>query len=156
MQIDPRDNVIVAITNLEKGLSAKIGKQKVILKENIKQKHKFALNDFEVDDEIFMYGLLIGKAIQPIKAGSAITIFNLKHSSSEYSEKNKNYNWVAPDISKFDGRTFDGYHRADGKVGTANFWLVIPLTFCENRNLDVMEAALSEKLGYQTAKSLAV
>ena len=156
VQIDPRDNVIVAITNLEKGLSAKIGKQKVVLKEDIKQKHKFALNDFEVDDEIFMYGLLIGKAIQPIKAGSAITIFNLKHSSAEYSEKNKNYNWVAPDISKFDKRTFDGYHRSDGKVGTANFWLVIPLTFCENRNLDVIEAALSEKLGYQTAKDFAV
>ena len=156
VQIDPRDNVIVAITNLEKGLSAKIGKQKVVLKEDIKQKHKFALNNFEVDDEIFMYGLLIGKAIQPIKAGSAITIFNLKHSSAEYSEKNKNYNWVAPDISKFDKRTFDGYHRSDGKVGTANFWLVIPLTFCENRNLDVIEAALSEKLGYQTAKDFAV
>ena len=156
LQIDPRDNVIVAITNLEKGLSAKIGKQKVVLKEDIKQKHKFALNDFEVDDEIFMYGLLIGKAIQPIKAGSAITIFNLKHSSAEYSIKNKNYNWVAPDISKFDGRTFDGYHRADGKVGTANFWLVIPLTFCENRNLDVIEAALSEKLGYETARDFAV
>ena len=156
VQIDPRDNVIVAITNLEKGLSAKIGKQKVVLKEDIKQKHKFALNNFEVDDEIFMYGLLIGKAIQPIKAGSAITIFNLKHSSAEYSEKNKNYNWVAPDISKFDKRTFDGYHRSDGKVGTANFWLVIPLTFCENRNLDVIEAALSEKLGYQTARDFAV
>ena len=156
VQIDPRDNVIVAITNLEKGLSAKIGKQKVVLKEDIKQKHKFALNDFEVDDEIFMYGLLIGKAIQPIKAGSAINIFNLKHSSAEYSEKNKNYNWFAPDISKFDKRTFDGYHRLDGKVGTANFWLVIPLTFCENRNLDVIEAALSEKLGYQTARDFAV
>ena len=77
VQIDPRDNIIVAITNLEKGLSAKIGKQKVVLKEDIKQKHKFALNDFEVDDEIFMYGLLIGKAIQPIKAGSAITILIL-------------------------------------------------------------------------------
>ena len=156
VQIDPKDNVIVAINNLEKGLSAKIGKQKVVLKEDIKQKHKFALNDFEVDDEIFMYGLLIGKAIQPIKAGSAITIFNLKHSSAEYSEKNKNYNWVAPDISKFDKRTFDGYHRSDGKVGTANFWLVIPLTFCENRNLDVIEAALSEKLGYETARDFAV
>ena len=156
VQIDPRDNVVVAITNLEKGLSAKIGKHKVVLKEDIKQKHKFALNDFEVDDEIFMYGLLIGKAIQPIKAGSAINVFNLKHSSAEYSEKNKNYNWVAPDISKFDERTFDGYRRSDGKVGTANFWLVIPLTFCENRNLDVIEAALSEKLGYQTARDFAV
>ena len=36
VQIDPRDNVIVAITNLEKGFSAKIGNQRVVLKEHIK------------------------------------------------------------------------------------------------------------------------
>ena len=156
VQIDPRDNVIVAITNLEKGLSTKIGKQEVVLKEDIKQKHKYALNDFEVDDEIFMYGVLIGKAIQPIKAGCAITIDNVKHASAEFSESKVKYNWSAPDISKFSRRTFKGYHRADGKVGTGNYWLVIPLTFCENRNIDVLEAALSEKLGYQTKKDFTV
>ena len=41
-------------------------------------------------------------------------------------------------------------HKAD------NYWLVIPLTFCENRNLDVLEGALTEKLGYETKKDFAV
>ena len=51
------------------------------------------------------------------------------------------------------GRTFNGYHRADGSVGTANYWIVIPLVFCENRNIQVMKEALVDKLGYKKAKS---
>ena len=36
----------------------------------------------------------------------------------------------------------------DGKVGTANYWLVIPMVFCENRNLEVLREALVNELGY--------
>jgi len=68
----------------------------------------------------------------------------------------KKFTWNAPDTSKFKNRTFDGYHRKDGKVGTRNYWLVIPLTFCENRNIDVIEAALSQKLGYYTNQDFSV
>ncbi len=56
--------------------------------------------------------------------------------------------WTPPDVSKFAGRTFNGYHRSDGRVGTANYWLFIPTVFCENRNLDVIREALHDKLGY--------
>src|SRR5690606_26699473 len=48
----------------------------------------------------------------------------------------------------FSGRTFMGFHREDGKVGTANYWLVIPLVFCENRNIEVLREALVNELGY--------
>jgi len=41
-----------------------------------------------------------------------------------------------------------GYHRSDGRVGTANYWLFIPTVFCENRNLDVIREALHNELGY--------
>ena len=58
------------------------------------------------------------------------------------------YRWTPPDVSKFAGRTFNGYHRSDGRVGTANYWLFIPTVFCENRNLDVIREALHDKLGY--------
>ncbi len=156
VQIDPKDNIIVAITNLEKGMVAKINQISITLKENIKGKHKFALHDFNVGDEIFMYGVLIGKATKPISAGCAITTDNVKHASASYNESNGNYTWTAPDVSKFKERRFRGYHRANGKVGTLNYWLVIPLTFCENRNLEVMEGALLEKLGYETKKDFAV
>ena len=43
---------------------------------------------------------------------------------------------------------FNGYHRSNGDVGTANYWLFIPTVFCENRNLDVIREALHNELGY--------
>lgn len=156
VQIDPRDNIIVAITDLEKGTLANINGNEVILIENVKGKHKFALQDFNVDDEIYMYGVLVGKATLQIKKGSVITIDNVHHASAEYQANKTEYNWSAPDVSKFSNRTFSGYHRSDGSVGTANHWLVIPMVFCENRNIDVMEGALSEVLGYETKKDFAV
>ncbi|MEO9477526.1 MAG: UxaA family hydrolase [Cyclobacteriaceae bacterium] len=42
-----------------------------------------------------------------------------------------------------------GLHRADGKVGTANYWLFVPLVFCENRNLKIIQDTLNKALGYQ-------
>ncbi|MDO6736331.1 UxaA family hydrolase [Wenyingzhuangia sp. 2_MG-2023] len=155
-QIDPKDNVIVAIQALAKDTFVEVAGESLMLKEDIKQKHKFSLYDFVIGDEIFMYGVLIGKAVLPIPAGCAITIENVKHASAAYKESAEKFTWTAPDISNFEGRTFDGFHRKDGKVGTANYWLVIPLTFCENRNIDVLEGALSEKLGYETKKDFAV
>ncbi len=156
VQIDPKDNLIVAITNLAKGTKTAVAGKEIVLKEAIKGKHKFALNNFNVGDEIFMYGVLIGKAVLPIKEGEAITTENIKHASADFNDINEKFVWTAPDISNFEGRTFNGYHREDGGVGTGNYWLVIPLTFCENRNIDVLEGALSEKLGYETKKDFAV
>ncbi|NIJ45890.1 altronate hydrolase [Wenyingzhuangia heitensis] len=155
-QIDPKDNIIVAIQGLKEGMEVSVAGKQLILKEDIKQKHKFSLQDFAVGDEIYMYGVLVGKAVQPIAQGCAITIENVKHASAEYKESKEKYEWTAPDVSNFKGRTFNGFYRKDGKVGTGNYWLVIPLTFCENRNVDVLEGALSEKLGYETKKDFAV
>ncbi|WP_298366379.1 altronate dehydratase family protein [uncultured Lutibacter sp.] len=155
-QIDPIDNLIVAIDNLPKGLKTVINGEEIILKENIKSKHKFAVKDFAVGDEIFMYGVLVGKAVLPIQQGEAITTENIKHASADFNDSNEKFVWTAPDTSNFEGRTFNGYHREDDSVGTGNYWLVIPLTFCENRNIDVLEGALSEKLGYETKKDFAV
>lgn len=156
VRIDSRDNIIVVLTDLDEGTVAIVNGVEIILKESIKEKHKFAMNDFDAGDEIFMYGVLIGRALKPIQKGSAITTENIEHASANYSDSNKEYSWTAPDVSKFEGKTFNGYYRADGKVGTENYWLVIPLTFCENRNIDVLEGALSEKLGYGTKKDFAV
>src|SRR5207302_2132696 len=45
-------------------------------------------------------------------------------------------------------KTFAGYHRADGQVGSRNYWIVLPLVFCENRNLAVLKQAFEEELGF--------
>ncbi|MFY0651743.1 MAG: altronate dehydratase [Cyclobacteriaceae bacterium] len=152
LRIHPADNLIVALKDLKSGEQFEIEGIQVTLKTDVQAKHKFALNDFAVDDQLFMYGVLVAVATKPIAQGEAITTENIVHASTEYSDKDSKFQWTGPDVGKWKDRTFNGYHRADGRVGTANYWLVFPLTFCENRNIEVMQEALTESLGY-VAKS---
>jgi altronate hydrolase len=80
-----------------------------------------------------------------------MTTVNTKHAADPYAWRNSHYEWTAPDVSEFRNRTFNGYHRSDGTVGTANYWLFMPTVFCENRNLDVIREALHNELGYAVA-----
>ena len=148
LKIHPNDNVIVALTDLFKGETVELDSQKYILQEDIAAKHKFAMYDFEIGSEIKMYDILVGKAQSPILKGGSINIFNVKHAVNSFEIRDNNSIWQAPDLSKFSGRTFNGFHRPDGSVGTANYWLVIPLVFCENRNIEVLREALVDDLGY--------
>src|SRR5690606_29242444 len=68
--------------------------------------------------------------------------------ASEFQGKTDKYQWKAPDVSKWKDKTFMGFHRPDGQVGTANYWIVLPLVFCENRNVNVMRDAFEEVLGF--------
>ncbi len=155
-QIDRKDNIVVALQTLPQKTWIDVADFSFSLKQSIAQKHKFALCDLSIGDEVIMYGVLVGKTTKAIAQGEAITTENLKHASTSYNANAIQYNWTPPDISSFKQKTFKGYHREDGSVGTRNYWLVIPLTFCENRNVDVLEGALLEQLGYQTKNDFAV
>ncbi|MEP6927048.1 MAG: altronate dehydratase family protein [Ginsengibacter sp.] len=148
LKIHERDNVIVALQNLQKGSVILYDGIATTLQQDIPAKHKFFINDLLLNDEVIMYGVLVGKTQRWVSSGSLMTTENVKHASGDYSYRHINYQWNLPDISKFTGRTFNGYHRSDGRVGTANYWLFIPTVFCENRNLDVMREALHNQLGY--------
>ena len=148
LKIHPNDNVIVALTDLVKGQIVELDGQSYTLTEDIAAKHKFATEDFEVGAEIRMYNVLVGKAQSFIKKGGSINIFNVKHAVDAFELRENTSEWQAPDLSKFDGKTFNGYYRPNGSVGTANYWLVIPLVFCENRNIEVLREALVDALGY--------
>lgn len=145
LKIHPNDNVFVALTDLRAG--EKIT-DTLTLADDVPAKHKFLDRALQPEQEVIMYGGIVGKAVQPIKAGGVIGTHNIKHKASAYGSKNKTYTWTAPDTSAFKGKTFMGYHRADGQVGTANYWLVVPLVFCENRNVDVLRQAFVEELGF--------
>lgn len=153
LKVHPQDNVLVALTDLNAGETVTYQGRSYVLAEDINAKHKFYATDMNTGDEVLMYGTLVGKVQYPLKSGSLMTTDNLKHAAAPYEYRPYHYSWEAPDVSKFAGRTFNGYHRADGKVGTANYWLFIPTVFCENRNLDVIREALHNELGYAvTAK----
>lgn len=156
LKVHPYDNIIVALQDLKAGEQAVQNGRSIQLLEDIATKHKFAERDFAEGDEITMYGVRIGRAVRPIPAGTRISRENVTHDSEEYHIGERRTDWPIPDVSKFKNRTFNGYHRADGKVGTRNYWLVIPLVFCENRNIDVVRDAMLEPLGYLTGRSFSV
>ena len=147
--LDPRDDLAVALTELEAGTEIAVGDFTVTLRDRIPPKQKFTLRDFGTGDVATMYGVLVGEATSPIPAGGLVTTANLAHRSASFSVDDRpDYQWTAPDVSAWNARTFEGFHRSDGSVGTANHWLVVPLVFCENRNLIMMREALERALGY--------
>ncbi|MDA0195016.1 MAG: altronate dehydratase family protein [Bacteroidetes bacterium] len=148
--INNEDNVAVALTNLAAGETLQINGNSIKLVTPVEQKHKFALKDFAIGDEVTMYGVTVGHVKVPVAIGEAVTTSNLKHKSGLYDINNrKKIDWKAPDISRWKDKTFLGYHRKDGQVGTANYWLVFPLVFCENRNVDVLKKSFEKGLGLE-------
>ncbi len=156
LKVHPDDNIIVALQNLKAGETVLFNNNPYTLLEDIPAKHKFAERSFSAGDPIIMYGVLIGKATQPIPAGSRIRRENVTHSASDYRIQEGRLNWQKPDVSGLTSRTFMGYHRKNGKVGVMNYWIVVPLVFCENRNIKVMQEALLEHLGYVTDRHFSV
>ncbi len=149
LKVHPADNVIVALRNLSAGERIAFDNQIYELPHAVGAKHKFVTEDCQPGDSITMYGVLVGKATQPIRRGEPITTFNLKHDADRYSlDKKQPYSYQPPDVSRWQGQTFMGYHRADGSVGTRNYWLVVPLVFCENRNVLILKDAFERELGY--------
>ncbi len=148
IRMHPTDNVLVALTDLEKDTVVEFENQVYTLRDTIKAKHKFYTSDLPEGAEVIMYGVLIGKVQANVLKGSLMTTDNLKHAAEPYGYRGVSYHWQAPDVSKYAHTTFNGYYQNDGQVGTANYWLFIPTVFCENRNLDVIKEALHNQLGY--------
>jgi altronate hydrolase len=148
LKVHPKDNVLVALTSLRKGAVVNFNGNEYELQDDVPAKHKFFTKEMHAGDEVIMYGVLVGKAQTSISKGGRMTTENIKHAAEPYDFRNAKFEWHAPDVSKFKGRTFNGYYRSDGRVGTANYWLFIPTVFCENRNLDVIREAMHNELGY--------
>jgi len=153
LKVHPKDNVLVALKDLAKGETIPWNGSSYTLTEDIPAKHKFTTETVPAGGAVTMYGVLIGKAKENIPAGARISTSNLKHASEEYKlSEQRRLGWHIPDVSRWQQKTFMGFHRPDGSVGTANYWLVVPMVFCENRNVEVLKEALLEELGYARPK----
>lgn len=153
LKVHPADNVLVALTDLQANEQVTYKGETYTVKELIPAKHKFVIADIPEGGEIIMYGVLVGKAQNAIPVGGLISTANVKHAANSFLTGQSHTDWHKPDISKWESKTFNGYHRGDGSVGTANYWLVVPMVFCENRNIEVLQEALVKPLGYGRKKT---
>ena len=148
LKIHPADNVLVALTDLKAGEKISYNGSTITLVQDVQAKHKFVITSMAAGTEIKMYGLLVGKTLSAIPEGGVVATNNVKHTSSDFAGKTKEFHWTSPDVSRWKDKTFLGFHRSDNQVGTANYWIVIPLVFCENRNINIMRHAFEEALGF--------
>lgn len=89
LQLDPRDNVLVALTPLAAGTVAHFGPASspstCPVTEPILAKHKLALADLNPGDLVLMYGMVVGEATQAIPRGGLLSTRNVRHRTGGYT-----------------------------------------------------------------------
>ncbi|MDR0572815.1 MAG: altronate dehydratase family protein [Tannerella sp.] len=146
IQINPADNVAVAIRKLSAGEKLSIGGKEIEVKEEIPAGHKIALQNFAVGDNIIKYGDPIGHAVQDIPVGSLANEKSVKTNLEGLST----YTYspaqipVQPDKKNL---TFRGYRRKNGDVGIRNEVWIIPTVGCVNGIVGQLADALKAETG---------
>jgi altronate hydrolase len=148
LQLDARDNVLIALSDLKQGDVVEFNGSTYPLLSRVPAKHKFATEDLPVGTSIVMYGVLVGKAVRRVQRGEALTLENVRHEALPFHDKAAEFRWKAPEVAGWEQKRFLGYRRSDGQVGTRNYWIVVPLVFCENRNILNLKQAFEEELGF--------
>lgn len=123
LKLDPKDNVLIALKNLRQGERIDVSGHTYVLATDVHAKHKFVTDDLAAGADVIMYGVLIGKARQPIRAGEALTTSNTVHEATSYHEKSREYEWTPPNVDRWRQRTFLGFSDRMGKLehGTAGW-----------------------------------
>lgn len=103
-QINPRDNVATALTELNKGsvlLRGDLNQNEVNAIDHIPMGHKIALHDIDYDAPIIKYGIVIGRATQRIAKGKWV---HLHCMCSIYDERSSHLDIVtgAPKDIKYE------------------------------------------------------
>ncbi|WMM90967.1 altronate dehydratase family protein [Heyndrickxia coagulans] len=137
IQLNPRDNVLVALQDLEPGDVLTSGDRAITVNEAIKRGHKIALEDIGENADIIKYGSPIGHATKKIEQGSWVHTHNVSTNLSgkvEYEYKPE----LHPRTFPKDSRTFKGYLRKNGKAGIRNDLYIIPTVGCINMIGDLL------------------
>ena len=143
VRVHPSDDVAVAVDPLEPGDVVTVGDDTIRIREAIPAGHKIALRSLAVGDVVHKYGWAIGRLTAPVDAGGWIHSHNLKtqlEGTLEYS-----YEPTPRAQARQAERTWEGYKRADGRVGTRNEVWVINTVGCVNRAAEKIARSANER-----------
>lgn len=146
IRISENDSVAVALKDLESGNTYLLDNMSITLKDDIPFGHKVALYDIKENENIIKYGQPIGHAKCEIKKGQHVHTHNLKTNLNGLLnyEYNKN-NEILTEFANKKEAFFDGYKRANGKVGIRNEVWIIPTVGCVNTTAKLLERKGNEK-----------
>ncbi|MDB4916261.1 MAG: altronate hydrolase [Gemmatimonadetes bacterium] len=131
LRIHPDDNVAVALHALSAGTDIDVGTSRMRLLHDVPAGHKIALRALDVGEPVVKYGFPIGAMTEAAAAGSWLHSHNLRTQLSGMSAYEYSPSGLikAPPASM---PTFEGYRRADGRVGTRNEVWILNTVGCVN------------------------
>lgn len=146
IRISENDSVAVALKDLESDNTYLLDNMSITLKDDIPFGHKVSLYDIKENENIIKYGQPIGHAKCEIKKGQHVHTHNLKTNLNGLLnyEYNKN-NEILTEFASKKEAFFDGYKRANGKVGIRNEVWIIPTVGCVNTTAKLLERKGNEK-----------
>lgn len=146
IKINPADSVVVCLQAMPKGETISVDGKTVTLNQDTPAGHKVLINDVSEGTDIIKYGYPIGHAMQDLKAGDWVNENNLKTNLAGTLEYT--YTPVDETLSiKDEKRTFKGYVRANGEVGTRNELWIVPTVGCVNGIAERLAGMLQQETG---------
>ena len=126
--LDNLDNVCVATRPLASGTLLRVAGKEIRLAEPIKMGHKLATKPIAKGERVLKYGQTIGFTTEKIEPGQWVHAHNVINGDfARDPQSSTNVPSAQPPITD---RTFMGYRRANGKVGTRNYIAVISAVNC--------------------------
>ncbi|MEZ6068736.1 MAG: altronate dehydratase family protein [Pirellulales bacterium] len=122
------DNVCIATRGIEPGERVVAGQCDVTSRARVPLGHKLAVVAIAQGEAVRKYGQTIGFATRDIAVGEWVHTHNL--AAGEFERDYRYSSEVPPAPAPITGRTFRGYRRADGKVGTRNYVAIISTVNC--------------------------
>ena len=122
------DNILITLKNLNSGMV--LNEYGITMDAPALSGQKIARFDIEKDDPIIKYGTVIGFADSNIKKGQVLTnknvLFKEFNREHNYCSKYKPTNYIENNLQK----SFMGYKRQDGRVGTRNYIAIVSTVNC--------------------------
>ncbi|MBA69121.1 MAG: galactonate dehydratase [Rhizobiales bacterium] len=136
------DNVVIALADLAAGLT--VDGVPVPLPQTVSRGHKIATSAIAEGENVVRYGQIIGQAKSAISPGEHVHVHNLG-----MSEHSRDYGFASQNTALEpidENRTFRGYKRADGRVGTRNYLGILTSVNCSGSVANFIAEA-AEKSG---------
>ena len=142
--LDRADNVAVALRRLDSG--ERLQESGVVVCEPIPAGHKIAIAEIKTGSAVIKYGRPIGFATKPIAPGEHVHVDALTLGRHVHDYRPGTAARPAALVPADKRRSFAGYPRADGKVGTRNYLGIVATVSCSGDVAQMIADAVSRQL----------
>ena len=146
LRVHPRDNVLVALRDLQPGETVRLPSDELVVKSVVPRGHKLAAGGIDAGAAVRKYGWPIGLATRDIASGEHVHTHNLATALRAHEDYVYTPAAIAALSGPGDSRTFLGYPRRNGRVGTRNEIWVLCTVGCVARTAARIAQLAGEKL----------